>query len=627
MADTEKKTREDVEAQITAMESKSPYASTIAGKLEEIQDSATLLSIEGSYLGFGNDMKLRTAAEEFAAIINYAQQTKTVGVGETVSFDKGYYEAISVTGVEGTIANYCLEENRVVTPTEQQQTINPGVEPSTGLHPGQPYYGLKNVTVNAIPSRYKDVSGTTATAQNVLAGKYFGNTSSGKIEGTMSNNGAGSFTATTDLYNKVISEGYYNGKGTFDVRCVDTITVTPTESQQDNVTASDSAFIKSVTVAAIDKTTYLTKWTSTATASKESILSGDTAYVNGSLITGTMANNNAIDATLTSQGESYTVPAGYHNGKGTVKVNIPSAGVTASSPTITPTMSGPTLNDDGTKYSVTAYAKANTPVATVTAGYINAQSIVEYITVTGSLSLDVSSIDRDATAPSGIVPSTLTYDSTIKISKGYYSDDRYFSVPKDNYSTGYSDGVVATKVGTATAASVLSPFTFTSSSGVGIKGTMANNATWDNTAKSLTVDNTSITVPQGYHNGKGTVSINVQSKSATTPEPGVGIQTITPDTGYVLKSVIVPAVPDKYKNVENVTADAAHVCKGYTFVDSNGTEIQGSLTEGYDQSEQAWDIIKDSGSNGATILTLGNAHYTSVNVSLDTTLYNTLASI
>lgn len=61
-------------------------------------------------------------------------------------------------------------------------------------------------------------------------------------------------------------------------------------------------------------------FTSDANAYASGILSGLSAYVNGSKITGTMANQGAVSKSL-SPGGSYTIPAGYHNGSGKVTAN------------------------------------------------------------------------------------------------------------------------------------------------------------------------------------------------------------------------------------------------------------------------------------------------------------------
>lgn len=83
-------------------------------------------------------------------------------------------------------------------------------------------------------------------------------------------------------------------------------------------TATDAAF---QTIANnIGKIVTLTADTADATASAGNILSGKTAYVNGSKVTGTMPNQGAKTAALKCEGE-YTIPAGYHNGSGKVTAN------------------------------------------------------------------------------------------------------------------------------------------------------------------------------------------------------------------------------------------------------------------------------------------------------------------
>jgi hypothetical protein len=69
--------------------------------------------------------------------------------------------------------------------------------------------------VEAIPDKYQDVSGVTATAANVLDGSYFVDKTGAKVEGTMPNKGAMDATIdglTTTSY--TVPAGYHNGSGT-----------------------------------------------------------------------------------------------------------------------------------------------------------------------------------------------------------------------------------------------------------------------------------------------------------------------------------------------------------------------------------------------------------------------------
>lgn len=68
-----------------------------------------------------------------------------------------------------------------------------------------------------------------------------------------------------------------------------------------------------------------------ANAVASQILSGQTAWVNGSKITGSMANRGAISQSLGING-SYIIPAGYHNGSGKVTQSIATQGGSTTTP-------------------------------------------------------------------------------------------------------------------------------------------------------------------------------------------------------------------------------------------------------------------------------------------------------
>lgn len=128
--------------------------------------------------------------------------TKNITANGTYSASDDSADGYSSVTVDVPVGSTINNQNKTVTPTELSQSITYD----------NGYTGLGTVTVNAIPSQYKDTSSANITASDVISGKI-GFNSSGSVTGTLitqiyytgSSNPSSSLGSNGDIYLKVVS--------------------------------------------------------------------------------------------------------------------------------------------------------------------------------------------------------------------------------------------------------------------------------------------------------------------------------------------------------------------------------------------------------------------------------------
>ena len=278
---------------------------SIQSEISRIQDARNRIRTKLVEIGtVPTTADIDDCATAISAIENRGAVSATVQEGDTYTIPKGYHNGSgTVSGVSGG-GNYGLQ-SKSVTPTKSQQNVTP----DSG------YYGLSDVTVNAIPETYQDVTPVTATAGDVLANKIIVDKTGKSVAGTMPNNGEVNKTLTPAETSYTIPKGYHSGAGKVSIS-TETKSATPKKTAQ-TITPSSGKVLSGVEVAAIPDN-YID--TTDANAIAGEILDDKTAYVGGVKITGTMANNGNVSKTIDGLTEtSATIPAGYTTG-GTVSL-------------------------------------------------------------------------------------------------------------------------------------------------------------------------------------------------------------------------------------------------------------------------------------------------------------------
>lgn len=245
-------------------------------------------------------------------------------------------------------------------------------------------------------------------------------------------------------------------------------------------------------------------------------------------------NNGAIDAQV-KEGESYTIPAGYHNGSGTVKGAAGGGNYTLQAKSVTPTKEQQSITADQGYYGLSG----------VTVGAIpeNYQDVSATTAAPGDVLANKVFIDADGVTQAGTMPDNGAVSKVLDATAG----NQEYTVPAGKHSgTGKVAIALETKsatpaeaaqditptkgkvlgkvkVGaipdkykdvsgvTAGAADVLDGKFIVLADGSKVEGTMANNGAIAKTIDGLT--QTSVDIPAGYTSG-GTVGLTDDIENA-----------------------------------------------------------------------------------------------------------------
>lgn len=237
-------------------------------------------------------------------------------------------------------------------------------------------------------------------------------------------------------------------------------------------------------------------------------------------------NQGAVSITV-QEGDTYTIPAGYHNGNGTVSGVSGGGNYKLQSKTATPTKKQQTIAPDSGFYglsgvTVNAIPEAYQDASSVTAGADDV--LTGKIIVTSDGTVTAGTMVNNGAVDKTLDVTTITYT----IPKGFHSgsgkvkivlEEKSVTPTKSAQTITPTSGKVLSKVSvaaipdkyqdvsgvTATAANVLDNSYFVDSTGTLKEGTMPNKGAVTESIDGLTT--TAYTIPAGYHNGSGKVSL------------------------------------------------------------------------------------------------------------------------
>ena len=357
-----------------------------------------------------------------------------------------------------------------------------------------------------------DLTNDTVTANKMLSGITAHKADGEQISGSIRNRGAvnGSIENKSDTYS--IPEGYHNGSGVVSIA----------SQERSKIIASN---IKSgVSILGVEGDYQGGEDTSDATANASDILNGQTAYVAGEKLTGTMPGRGAVNGVISTVNDAYSIPQGYHNGAGIVAIDTnEQAKIVSSNIKSGVSILGVEGDYQGGEDTSDATANANEILSGRTA-YADGQKLTGTMANNGAINGVISNVYDVYSVPQGYHNGL----GTVSI-----DDDEQDKIIPENIKSGVNilgiDGAyegLNTADATATANEILNGKTAYVNNQKLI-GSMPNHGAFN---REISVKSDSYTIPAGYHNGLGSISINEVEQAkiiASNIKAGVNILGVT----------------------------------------------------------------------------------------------------